>query len=135
VAGKKKTKKTKKESQEALSRALAKVVRTKSVAAAAVSQVTRMVVSVDIDSGHLIPYSVRWDGDRVLDSLVSDQAMVTVSPGDHVLSWHFNHGLESTWRHKLTVQPEGQGARVLDEKNSSANPNDAVSGGLKVFVA
>lgn len=133
MAGKK-PKKTKKEAQEALSRALAKAVKAKSHAATAVSQATRMLAKVEVDSNHLVPYSVRWDGDRVLDQLQSDQANITVSPGNHVLTWSFNHSLETTWRHKLTVQLEGQAARVLAEKNSTDNPKDAVSGGTEIFV-
>jgi hypothetical protein len=131
----KQSKKTRKDAQEALSRALARAVKSRSLSAPAVSQTTQMVVTVDVDANHLVPYSVRWDGDRVLDQLQSDQAVISVTPGNHLLTWSFNHSLETTWRHKLSVQFEGQAARVLADKSSSANPNDAVSGGTEIFVA
>jgi hypothetical protein len=133
----KKPRRTKKQAQEALGRALAKRVKAKGVAAAAIAvgRATQMVVSVQVDADHLVPYSVRWDGDRLLDAVQSDQAIVTIAPGNHVLSWSFNHLLEGTWQHKLTVKIDGQAARVLDEKNSAQNPTDAASGGLEIFVA
>jgi hypothetical protein len=131
----KKSKATKKDAQEALSKALAKAVKAKTFSATTVNQATTMVVAVEVDSNHLVPYSVRWDGDRILDTLQSDQAIVTLAPGNHVLTWSFNHSLETTWRHTLTVQVEGKAKRVLAEKSSTANPNDAVSGGTEIFVA
>ena len=129
------SKKTKKDAQEALDRALAKAVKAKGLSAPGVSQATRMVVTVDVDANHLVPYSVRWDADRVLDQLQSDQAVITMTPGNHLLTWSFNHSLETSWSHKLTVQIDGQAARVLADKSSSANPNEAVSGGTEIFVA
>lgn len=134
MAGKK-PRKTKREAQEALGRALTRAIKAKNLSATAVNAAARMVVAVEVDPSHLVPYSVRWDGDRLLDTLQSDQAVVILTPGNHVLTWSFNHSLETTWRHRMTIQPEGQAVRVLDNKNSSANPNDAVSGGLEIFVA
>jgi len=134
VAGKK-PKATKKDAQEALSKALAKAVKAKTFSGTTVNQATTMVVAVEVDSNHLVPYSVRWDGDRILDQLQSDQAIVTLAPGNHVLTWSFNHSLETTWRHELTVQVEGRAKRVLAEKSSTDTPNDAVSGGTEIFVA
>ena len=131
----KKSKRTKRQAQEALSRALAKAVKAKSFSPTAVTQTARMVVTVDVDADHLVPYSVRWDGDRVLDHLQSDQANINVTPGNHVLTWSFNHSLETKWRHKLTVQLDGQAARVLADLNSNDNPNEAISGGTEIFVA
>jgi hypothetical protein len=131
----KRSKKTKTESQAALSRALAKAVKAKSLSATVVSPATQMVVAVEVDSNHLVPYSVRWDGDRILDQSQSGQATVPLARGNHVLTWSFNHSLETTWRHKLTVQGDGIPAVVLDEKNSTANPNEAVSGGTRIFGA
>jgi hypothetical protein len=134
VAGKQ-SRKTKKDAQEALGRALTRAVKAKSVSATDASEATRMVVKVEVDANHLVPYSVRWDSDRVLDQLQSDQASITIAPGNHLLTWSFNHSLETTWRHKLTVQIDGQAERVMDEKNSTDNPKDAVSGGTEIFVA
>jgi len=135
AAAPKAPRRTKMQAQEALGAALARVVRARAMAPMAAAPPTRMVVTVEVDGSHLIPYSVRWDGDRVLDQLQSDQAAIMMSPGRHLLTWSFNHTIEATWRHKLTVQIDGQAPRVLADKNSTANPKDAVSGGTEIFVA
>jgi hypothetical protein len=131
----KRSRKTKRAAQEALGRALKRAVKAKSVSATDASKAARMVVKVEVDANHLVPYSVRWDGDRVLDQLLPDQANINITPGNHLLTWSFNHSLETTWRHKLTVQIDDQAVQVMAEKNSTDNPKDAVSGGTEIFVA
>jgi hypothetical protein len=124
----------KKPADQKRSRALKLAVNAGAARSLALAAGTKVVVSVTVDGSHLVPYGVGWDGDLILDGLVSKQKEITMTAGHHVLSWFFNHKFETAWSHSVSVAVGGGAAQVVDQKSSAAN-NNPISGGTKVFDA
>ena len=112
-----------------LARAVAAGARTTSAPAN-----STMVVRVEVDASHIVPYAIGFDGSIVLDGLLPAQTTVAMAPGHHLLSWSFNHSFESDWSHRVSVVIDGGAPLVIDQKSSQSG-NNPVSGGTRVFDA
>jgi hypothetical protein len=94
----------------------------------------RVTISVDVDSNHLVPYGIAWDGEIILDSLVSKSATVTVKSGRHRLTWQFIHGFESEWHHTVSVAVDDGDPQEVASKNN-ANGDEPDTAGMVVINA
>lgn len=87
----------------------------------------KLKVTVDVDTNHLTPYAIGWDGDLIIDGLRPASATVPVRAGRHVLSWSFLHKFETKWHHTVTMTLGAGPSQVVDAKSSDKgdDPNSA----------
>lgn len=126
--------KTKKEAEAALGKTLKKMVAAGDLEPIPVAVGTTIVITAEVDSGHLIPYGVSWGTDRIIDARTSKTATVVMKAGLRALGWAFDHALETTWSHKLSVKIGDEKAQVLEEK-SSQNKDKPISINRRIFSA
>lgn len=91
-------------------------------------------LEVDVDVNDMsIPYTIAWDGDVLIKSLVDRREAVDPLPsGMHRLGWAFTHALKG-WKHTLAVIVNGQ-RTVLEERSEEEKQQEHSVGIAFVIV-
>lgn len=79
---------------------------------------------VVVDVGPMvIPYTVAYDGNTVIKSLVDRSELVPLTPGSHILGWQFSHAVKE-WHHTLGYSISGGAVKILEKKSEANKETD-----------
>ena len=119
-----------KKKKKAARRARALTPRVSASAAAAEASVAVIEVPAGgslqmiVDVGPMvIPYTVAYDGNTVIKSLVDRAEAVPLKPGSHLLGWQFSHAVKG-WEHTLSYSVNGGPAKVLEKMSEAKKDSD-----------